>query len=488
MTSLRELLYGVPILDSIGIMDITIGDVYFDSRQIKHQDLFVAIKGNLTDGHQYIAQAIEAGAVAVVCEVLPKDLPKGVSFIQVRSSSKALAIIAANFYDNPSRELTLIGVTGTNGKTTVASLLFGLYRQMGRRCGLLSTVQVRINEKRYEATHTTPDPLQINQYLREMLREGCRYAFMEVSSHALDQNRTDALDFDGAVFTNLSRDHLDYHGSFENYRNAKKRLFDPLKKDAFALLNADDKQSSHMKAHTRARCYNYALKSPADFKVKILEQQMNGMLLHINQQEIWTPLLGDFNAYNLTAVYGVAQLLGEPLLETATAISTLRAVEGRFQQVKSPQGVTAIVDYAHTPDALENVLQTIHRMRSRAESLITVVGCGGNRDQGKRPIMAQIATRLSDKVIFTADNPRNEDPQSIIDDMINGVEMQWQHKYLSVPNRREAIKTAIMMAQPGDLILVAGKGHEKYQEINGVKQPFDDRALIEEIFKTQNQS
>lgn len=484
--SLREILYGVPILDSIGITDISITDIAFDSRKIKHRDMFVAVPGTQVDGHAYISQAIAQGAVCVVCEHLPQERPREVTFIQVSNSQRALAIMAHNYYECPSERLTLIGVTGTNGKTTVATLLYKLFSKMGFPCGLLSTVQVLVNEESFEATHTTPDPLQINSYLRQMVQSGCRYAFMEVSSHALQQCRTDGLRFSGAIFTNLSRDHLDYHKTFENYRSAKKKLFDNLPKTAFALVNSDDKQSAHMVVHTAAWVQDYGLKAAADYKAKILEQQLNGMLITINGQEIWTPLIGEFNASNLAAVYATAQLLEQDALPVATALSALKAVEGRFQQIQGTQGVTAIVDYAHTPDALQNVLQTIDKLRTRAETLITVVGCGGNRDTGKRPLMAELATRFSDKTILTSDNPRHENPGQIIADMEKGIEMQNQHKYLNIENRREAIKTAIMLAQAGDIVLIAGKGHEKYQEIKGIKYPFDDRALAEEIL-IQNQ-
>lgn len=484
--SLREILYGVPILDSLGITDISITDIAFDSRKIKHLDMFVAVPGTQVDGHAYISQAIAQGAVCVVCEHLPQERPREVTFIQVSNSQRALAIIAHNYYECPSERLALMGVTGTNGKTTVATLLYKLFSKMGFPCGLLSTVQVLVNEESFEATHTTPDPLQINSYLRQMVQSGCRYAFMEVSSHALQQCRTDGLRFSGAIFTNLSRDHLDYHKTFENYRSAKKKLFDNLPKTAFALVNSDDKQSAHMVVHTAARVQDYGLKAAADYKAKILEQQLNGMLITINGQEIWTPLIGEFNASNLAAVYATAQLLEQDALPVATALSALKAVEGRFQQIQGTQGVTAIVDYAHTPDALQNVLQTIDKLRTRAETLITVVGCGGNRDTGKRPLMAELATRFSDKTILTSDNPRHENPGQIIADMEKGIEMQNQHKYLNIENRREAIKTAIMLAQAGDIVLIAGKGHEKYQEIKGIKYPFDDRALAEEIL-IQNQ-
>lgn len=484
--SLREILYGVPILDSLGVTDITITDITFDSRRVKHSDMFVAVPGTLTDGHQYIHQAISKGAVCVVCEHLPQERPTNVTFIQVSHSQKALAIMAHNYYECPSQNITLVGVTGTNGKTTIATLLYKLFSKMGFPCGLLSTVEVLVNGESFAATHTTPDPLQINSYLRQMVQSGCHYAFMEVSSHALHQCRTDGLCYSGAIFTNLSRDHLDYHKTFENYRNAKKKLFDQLPKQAFALINSDDKQSSHMVTHTKAREHDYGLKADAEYKAKIIEQQLNGMLLQINEQEIWTPLIGQFNASNLAAVYATARLLEQESLPVATALSALQAVEGRFQQIQGSGGTTAIIDYAHTPDALENVLQTIDKLRTRTETVITIVGCGGNRDAGKRPLMAELATRYSDKTILTSDNPRNEEPGQIIADMEKGIEMHNQHKYLCIENRREAIKTALMLAQPGDIVLIAGKGHEKYQEIKGVKHPFDDRALAEEIL-TQNQ-
>ena len=483
---LKDILYGVPLLDSIGDTSVEITEPVFDSRQVAANSLFVAVPGTQVDGHRFIAKAISEGANSVVCEKLPETIEEGVTYLQVKDSSKALAILAANFYDNPSGKLKLVGITGTNGKTTVATLLYRLYTKLGHPSGLLSTVNVMIGNNTFPATHTTPDPLQINKHLARMVDEGCEYAFMEVSSHGLAQNRTVGLTFAGAVFTNISHDHLDYHKTFENYLKAKKKLFDDLPKESFALVNRDDKNAGFMLQNSRARQHDFALKSEAEFKVKILEEQMHGMLVTINQQEVWTQMIGYFNAYNLTAVYGVARLLGADELQVATAISKLHAVDGRFQQLRSKSGVTAIIDYAHTPDALENVLETITKLRGGAERLITVVGCGGNRDKDKRPQMARLATDYSDRVVFTSDNPRDEDPETIIREMEAGVSIPNRNKHLSITNRKEGIKTAIMLAEPGDIVLIAGKGHEKYQEIKGERIHFDDLELARE-FLNQDQ-
>ena len=480
MKLLRDILYKVPLLDSIGSTNVAITNITFDSRQVVKETLFVAFKGTSADGHAYIETAIKSGARAIICENLPFERHEEVTYIQVKNSQQALGIIASNFYDNPSEKLQLIAVTGTNGKTTIASLLYRLFTDFGYKAGLLSTVEVKIANERFEATHTTPDPVQLNRHLKKMVEAGCRYCFMEASSHGIVQHRMAGLDVNGALFSNISRDHLDYHGSFDEYILAKKKLFDDLPKTAFALINIDDKHGINMLYHTKAKKYTYAMKSEADFKVKILEQRLDGTLLRIGHQEIWTKLIGDFNAYNLLAIYATAILLKMDELQIATTISNLKPVDGRFQYVPSASGITTIVDYAHTPDALKNVLQTIIRLRGGHEQLITVVGCGGNRDKGKRPQMARIATEFSTQTIFTSDNPRNEEPETIIEEMEAGVEAHRTNSYLSISNRKEAIKTAIKLAAKGDIILIAGKGHEKYQEIKGEKHPFDDFAIASE--------
>lgn len=480
MKLLKDILYRAPIIDSIGNTNLAVQKVVFDSRKVVKECLFVALRGTVVDGHEYIDQAISQGARSIVCEELPEQTKENVTYIQVKDAHAALGVIAANFYDNPSEQLRLIGITGTNGKTTVATLSYKLFMSLGHKSGLLSTVKVMIGSKEYPATHTTPDPIQINEYLRKMVNEGCRYCFMEASSHGIEQKRIAGLRFTGAVFTNISRDHLDYHKTFDNYINAKKALFDQLTSGAWALVNRDDRHGQTMIMHTRARTYGFALKTDADFKVKILEHQLDGMLLQMGQHEMWCKLIGNFNAYNLVAVYGIASLLEQDSLQIITALSNLAPVEGRFQYIRSETGITVIVDYAHTPDALKNVLDTIAKIRTGAEQVITVVGCGGNRDKGKRPEMANIATQLSDQAIFTSDNPRDEDPETIIEDMIGGVQAHLSNRYLNIVNRREAIRTAVRLAKAGDIILIAGKGHEKYQEIKGEKHPFDDLAVAHE--------
>ncbi|MCR9154246.1 MAG: UDP-N-acetylmuramoyl-L-alanyl-D-glutamate--2,6-diaminopimelate ligase [Bacteroidetes bacterium] len=479
MKLLKDLLYGVPLLERAGSTQVAISKICFDSREVRKDSLFVAVKGTQVDGHDYIDKAIELGAIAIVCHELPSKQKDGISYIGVKDSSLALALIAANFYDNPSEKLSLIGITGTNGKTTTATLLYDLFSLLGSRSGLLSTVKVCVAKEIHPATHTTPDPVQINYYLHQMVEAGCRYCFMEASSHGIVQNRTAGLSFTAAVFTNISHDHLDYHGNFENYIKAKKKLFDDLPRSAFMLTNADDRHGNTMTLNTKAKVYSYALKNDADYKGRILEHQLNGMLVRLGQQEVWSTLIGDFNAYNLLAIYSLALCLEKDPLQVATAISSLKSVAGRFQYLQK-QELTTIVDYAHTPDALQNVLKTIDSIRSKNEKLITVVGCGGNRDATKRPEMARIAAEMSDQVILTADNPRFEDPDAIIEEMEAGIEMHLSHKVLKITDRKQAIRTAIQLGQSKDLILIAGKGHETYQEIKGERFPFDDLAIAQE--------
>ncbi len=480
MKLLKDILYRAPILDSIGTTNVAVQNVTFDSRKVVKESLFVAIPGTVVDGHDYIAKAIELGARSIICEKLPAEISEKVTYIQVKDAHATLGIVASNFFDNPSTKLKLVGITGTNGKTTVATLSHRLFMVLGQKSGLLSTVNIMIGKEEHPATHTTPDPVSLNAYLKKMVDAGCKYCFMEASSHGIEQRRIAGLQFAGAVFTNISHDHLDYHKTFDDYILAKKALFDSLPANAFALVNQDDKHGRTMLLHSKAEKHGFALKTDAEFKVKIIEHQLNGMLLRLGNQDVWTKLIGNFNALNLAAVYGIAMLLGEEELQVVTAISNLQSVEGRFQYFRSNNGVTAIVDYAHTPDALKNVLETIGKIRTGAETVITVVGCGGNRDATKRPEMANIATQLSDQVILTSDNPRNEDPDTIIGEMEAGVEMHLRHKYLSITNRKEAIRAAARLAKKDDIVLIAGKGHEKYQEINGEKHPFDDLAIVRE--------
>ncbi|WP_179336992.1 UDP-N-acetylmuramoyl-L-alanyl-D-glutamate--2,6-diaminopimelate ligase [Winogradskyella ludwigii] len=483
MMILKDILYKVTINAVVGSTNITIGGVEFDSRQIKENDVFVAITGVISDGHSYIEKAIKDGATAVVCETLPENLHDNITYIEVESSNKALAYMAANFYGHPSENLKLVGVTGTNGKTTVSSLLYQLFKKAGYKVGLLSTVKIMVDNTTYKATHTTPDSLTINRYLKLMNDEGVEFCFMEVSSHGIHQSRTEGLKFEGGIFTNLSHDHLDYHDTFAEYRDVKKLFFDQLPKEAFALTNIDDKNGLVMFQNTAAKKYTYALKNYADYRAQILENEFSGLLLKVNDSELWTRLIGSFNAYNILAIYGTAELLGLEKDEILRLISELENVAGRFQYFISEGQITAIVDYAHTPDALKNVLQTINDIRTKNEELITVVGCGGNRDKTKRPKMAHIASALSTKVIFTSDNPRNEVPETIIEDMEKGVEPLNFKKTLSITNRKQAIKTACQMAGPKDIILIAGKGHENYQEIKGERFDFDDYKIIQEYLK-----
>ncbi len=484
MKNLKDILYKVSVSEVYGNTDVAVNAIQFDSRQVQDNDVFVAQKGVTVDGHEYIEKAINLGAKAIICEEIPEGRSEQVTYIKVEDSNVALAIIAANYYNNPSKSLQLVGVTGTNGKTTIASLLYQLFKKAGYKVGLLSTVTIMVDENEYKATHTTPNSVAINNYLSMMVEEGVEYCFMEVSSHGIHQKRTEGLEFAGGVFTNLSHDHLDYHETFAEYRDVKKSFFDSLPKSAFALVNIDDKNGQVMLQNTKATKQTYALKTIGDFKAKVLEKRFSGTLLTINGIEVWTKLIGEFNAYNLLAIYGVAELLGLEKLEILRIVSGLESVSGRFQYTISDGGVTAIVDYAHTPDALKNVLQTINDIRTGNETVITVVGCGGDRDATKRPKMALIASQLSSQAIFTSDNPRTEDPQLIIDQMEEGVSAENYKKTLSILDRRQAIKTACKLAKSGDIILIAGKGHETYQEVNGVRHHFDD---LEEVTNCFNQ-
>lgn len=486
MKQLKDILYKVGIEAVQGATDITISKIEFDSRKIELNDVFVAIRGTLSDGHDYIEKALSLGAMAVVCEEFPSVIVNGVTYVKVKDSNEALAFLAANYYDNPSENIKLVGVTGTNGKTTIASLLYQLFKKAGYKVGLLSTVKIMVDTEEFKATHTTPDSLTLNYYLDQMIHDGCEFCFMEVSSHGVHQKRTEALRFSGGVFTNLSHDHLDYHNTFAEYRDVKKSFFDSLSKDAFAITNIDDKNGLVMLQNTKAKKLSYALKSYADYKAQILENQLTGLLLKINDNEVWVKLIGSFNAYNLLAIYGVAVELGIKNDEALRLLSELESVSGRFQFIVSDSKITAIVDYAHTPDALENVLKTIEDIRTKNEQLITVVGCGGDRDKTKRPIMANIASSMSDKAIFTSDNPRTENPETIIEEMEKGVEPQNFKKTILILDRKQAIKTACQLANPNDIILIAGKGHETYQEINGVRHDFDDLQIVTELLKQLN--
>lgn len=486
MKTLKDILYKVSIEAVKGSTDIAIQKIEFDSRKVELNDVFVAIRGTVSNGHDFIEKALNQGAAVIVCDTFPSIIVNGVTYVQVKDTNLALAFLAANYYDNPSQNLKLVGITGTNGKTTISSLLYQLFKKAGYKVGLLSTVKILVDEVEYVATHTTPDSLTINYYLSEMNKAGVEFCFMEVSSHGIHQKRTEALHFVGGIFTNLSHDHLDYHASFAEYRDVKKSFFDFLPKSAFAITNIDDKNGSLMLQNTKARKLTYALKTYADFKATVLENQLSGLLLKINNNEVWVKLIGTFNAYNLLAIYGAAVQLGLDELEVLRLLSELESVSGRFQFVVSDSKITAIVDYAHTPDALENVLNTINDIRTKNEQLITVVGCGGDRDKTKRPLMANIATSNSDKTILTSDNPRSEDPEAILADMEKGVEPQNHRKMLSVLDRKQAIKVACQLAQPNDIILIAGKGHETYQEIKGVRHHFDDMEVVKEFLAIQN--
>ena len=479
---LKELLKAITVVDIKGNDDVEITGVNIDSRRIKDGHLFIAMKGTQVDGHKFIPKAIELGAKAVLCEDMPSDRAEGVCYVQVASTEDAVGPIATTFHGNPSKKLKLVGVTGTNGKTTIATLLYNMFSKMGHKCGLLSTVCNYIVDEQVPADHTTPDPIELNSLLERMVNAGCEYAFMECSSHAIAQKRIGGLTFAGGLFTNLTRDHLDYHKTFENYRDAKKAFFDMLPKTAFAITNADDKNGMIMVQNTKAKVKTYSIRSVADFKAHIIECHFEGMYLDICGHEVGVQFIGKFNVSNLLAVYGAAVMLGAQPEEVLITLSTLHSVSGRLEPIHAPEGYTAIVDYAHTPDALENVLKAIHEVLGGKGQLITVCGAGGNRDKGKRPLMAQEAVKQSDKVIITSDNPRFEEPQDIINDMLAGLDKQQMKKVITIVDRREAIRTACMMAQKGDVVLIAGKGHEDYQEIKGVKHHFDDHEVVKECF------
>lgn len=486
MIILKDLLWKVAIEAVHGPTDLAIEKIEFDSRKVVENDVFIAIRGTISDGHEFIEKAINKGAIAIICDEFPEIIVQGITYIKVNDTNKAMAFMAANYFDNPSQKLKLIGITGTNGKTTIASLLFQLFQKAGYKTGLLSTVKIVVDTNEYKATHTTPDSISINYYLNEMVRAGVDYCFMEVSSHGIHQKRTEGLHFTGGVFTNLSHDHLDYHATFSEYRDVKKSFFDYLPKTAFALSNIDDKNGTVMLQNTKAKKLTYALKTYADYKAQILENQLSGLLLKINDNEVWVRLIGTFNAYNLLAIFGTAVELGMESLEVLRLLSELESVSGRFQYIISNGKITAIVDYAHTPDALENVLKTINDIRTKNEQLITVVGCGGDRDKTKRPVMAEIASDLSDKIIITSDNPRTENPETIIEEMERGVAPQNYKKTVSIVDRKQAIKAACQLAQANDIILIAGKGHETYQEVNGIRHDFDDMKIVKEMLDQLN--
>ncbi len=483
MKLLKDILYKTGLVELIGNNNTAIENICFDSREVVKLSCFIAIKGTQTDGHQYINEVIKKGAVAIICEEFPADIVDGISYVKVTDSKIALGNIAANFYDHPSKEIKLVGITGTNGKTTVASGLYNLFTKLGTRCGLISTVKIVIDKEILPASHTTPDAISLNKTLREMVNRKCALCFMEVSSHALDQGRVESIEFVGAIFTNITHDHLDYHKTFDHYLKSKKLLFDRLKENAFALSNADDKNGKIMLQNSKANKHFYSLRNVADFKTRIIENNIAGLQLSVDHTEVWTQFVGEFNAYNLTAIYGTAVLLGIDKMNALTTLSTLVPVDGRFEIVKGPNGITGIVDYAHTPDALQNVLNTIRDIVKKEQRVITVVGCGGNRDKTKRPIMAKVATGLSDKVVITSDNPRNEDPEQIIKEMKDGLDLDDMIKTITITERRDAIEAACKLAAPHDVILIAGKGHENYQEVNGVKHHFDDVEELTNAFK-----
>ncbi len=479
---LSDIIKRVSVLKTVGDTDKDIKGIEIDSRQIQPGYIFVAMKGTQVDGHRFIPKAVELGAAAVICEDMPLDIEENVTYIQVESCETAVGPAATMFYGDPSRKLKLVGVTGTNGKTTIATLLYNMFRRLGHKCGLLSTVCNYIEDEAVEASHTTPDPIELNRLLARMVEAGCEYAFMECSSHAIVQQRIGGLEFAGGMFTNLTRDHLDYHGTFENYRDAKKLFFDNMPKGAFAITNADDKNGMVMVQNTKATVKTYSTRGMADFKARILECHFDGMLLEIDGREVAVQFIGKFNVSNLLAVYGAALMLGKKAEDILLVLSTLKSVAGRLEPVRSGNGVTAIVDYAHTPDAIDNVLKAIHEVLNGKGHVITVCGCGGNRDKGKRPLMAQEAVRQSDKVILTSDNPRKEDPEMILDDMEAGLDAGQRQGVLRITDRRQAIRTAVALAQPGDVILIAGKGHEDYQIIGETKHHFDDREEVRKAF------
>ncbi len=480
MKNVRDILYGASIKEVEGTTDCAIKSIVFDSRNVEVDDLFVAIKGAAVDGHKFIDKAIESGASTIVLEEKPAEIKRGINYIVVDDTHKALSVLANNYYDQPSKDLKLIGITGTNGKTTTTTLLYNLFMEMQRSVGLISTVVNMINEKAIPTDRTTPDPVSLNALLRQMVDEGCEYCFMEVSSHAIHQKRIGGLHFYGAGFTNITHEHLDYHNTFKEYLNVKKEFFDGLSDGSFAITNADDKNGDVMLQNTKAKKFSYALKNVADYKAKVLENNFAGLVLSLEGTELFTRLIGDFNAYNILLVFAIADQLEDNTIEILRVLSSLQPVEGRFEYFKSKTGVIGIVDYAHTPDALDNVLSTIKNIRTGNETVYTLVGCGGDRDRTKRPTMAKIACEGSDKVVLTSDNPRTEDPDAIIEEMMTGVGGEHYKKTMSISNRKEAIKTACQMAEPGDIILIAGKGHETYQEVNGVKHDFDDLEILKE--------
>jgi UDP-N-acetylmuramoyl-L-alanyl-D-glutamate--2,6-diaminopimelate ligase len=481
---LQEILYKVAIRSVHGRLDVDVKDLQLDSRKVSKGSAFIAVKGTHTDGHQFIETATAAFPAAIICEQMPAILKDNISYIQVENSAVASGLLAHNFFGQPSEKLKLVGVTGTNGKTTIATLLYKLFTSLGYTSGMLSTVENRIGNKTLPATHTTPDPISLNQLLHEMLVADCTHVFMETSSHAIHQHRIEGLYYTGGIFSNITHDHLDYHKTFDEYIRVKKLFFDGLSSAAFALTNADDKRGEVMVQNTMAAKYTYGLKTATDFKGKILENNLTGLVMLVNDQEVHFRLIGEFNAYNLLAVFGAAICLGEEKSEILRNLSVLSGAEGRFDYIISPkEKIVAIVDYAHTPDALENVLSTIRKLRRNEERIITVVGCGGDRDKTKRPIMGEVACKLSDKVVFTSDNPRSEDAGTILKDMEAGLNTAARRKFISIIDRREAIKTAVSLSKPADIVLVAGKGHEKYQEIKGVKKPFDDKAVLREVIE-----
>jgi UDP-N-acetylmuramoyl-L-alanyl-D-glutamate--2,6-diaminopimelate ligase len=482
--TLQDILYKVSIRSVQGNTGIAVRDLQLDSRKVSAGSVFIAVKGSAVDGHRFIDQVVEQGAAAVICETMPAGFKEGVVYVQVENSGAAAGYMAHNFYGQPSEKVKLIGVTGTNGKTTIATLLFKLFTLLGYKCGLLSTVQNHIGNDIVPATHTTPDAISLNALLQQMVNSGCTHVFMETSSHAIHQHRITGLKYAGGLFSNITHDHLDYHKTFDEYIRVKKLFFDLLPSDAFAISNADDKRGQVMLQNTHARKYLYSLRTMAEFKGKILENSLTGLIMTINDQEVHFRLIGEFNAYNLLAVYGAAICLGEDKLEVLRCLSEITGAEGRFDYIISPnQKIIGIVDYAHTPDALLNVLATIKKLREGHEQIITVVGCGGDRDKTKRPVMAEVTCEHSDRVVFTSDNPRSEDPLQILADMETGLNTAAKRKYVSVPDRKEAIKLAVSMAKPSDIVLIAGKGHEKYQEIKGVKHPFDDKQVMREMFE-----
>lgn len=486
MKQLQQILYKVPIVSVQGSTNREVAHVCIDSRKVVPETVFIAISGAQTDGHQFITAAIEKGATVIVCERMPASLQPNITYIQVQNSHEAVAYIAHHFFDEPSTKLQLVGVTGTNGKTTVATLLFKLFSSLGYSCGLISTVQNQIKEQILPATHTTPDAISLNALLQQMVNAGCTHVFMECSSHAIHQHRITALQFTGGIFTNITHEHLDYHKTFDEYIQVKKSFFDHLPSSAFALSNLDDKRGKIMLQNTPAKKYYYSLKTAVDFKGKILENSLSGLVMLIQNQEVHFRLVGEFNAYNLLAVYGAAICLKEDSKEVLRILSMLTGAEGRFETIISPHHIVGIIDYAHTPDALQNVLTTIQKLKKGFEQIITVVGCGGDRDKAKRPLMAQIACDLSTKVVLTSDNPRSENPTDILDDMVAGINSACKRKTTIIENRKEAIQAAVAMAQENDIILIAGKGHEKYQEIKGVKYPFDDKEVLQQMFALLN--